>query len=62
MKELLPKKTQEYMERAREVANKAVRPVAAELDRSREYPWSVIQALRDADLMGIWIPINSKNY
>ncbi len=56
MKELLPKKTQEYMERAREVANKAVRPVAAELDRSREYPWSVIQALRDADLMGIWIP------
>ena len=56
MKELLPKKTQEYMERAREVANKAVRPVAAELDRSREYPWSVIQALREADLMGIWIP------
>ena len=56
MKELLPKKTQEYMERAREVAEKAVRPVAAELDRTGEYPWSVIEALREADLMGIWIP------
>jgi alkylation response protein AidB-like acyl-CoA dehydrogenase len=33
-----------------------VRPVAAELDRTRAYPWSVIEALRDADLMGIWIP------
>jgi len=56
MKELLPKRSQEYMERAREVAEKAVRPVAAELDRTGEYPWSVIQALRDAELMGIWIP------
>jgi len=56
MKELLPKQTQEYMERAREVAEKAVRPVAAELDRSREYPWSVIEALRESGLMGIWIP------
>jgi len=56
MKELLPKKTQEYMERARHVAETAVRPVAAELDRSGEYPWSVIEALRENDLMGIWIP------
>ncbi len=56
MKELLPKQSQDYMERARHVANKAVRPVAAELDRTGEYPWSVIEALREADLMGIWIP------
>ena len=56
MKELLPKRSQEYMERAREVTEKAVRPVAAELDRTGEYPWGVIQALRDAKLMGIWIP------
>ncbi len=56
MHELLPKRVQEYRERAREVAERAVRPVAAELDRSGEYPWSVIQALRDAQLMGIWIP------
>jgi len=56
MKELLPAKTQEYQARAREVAEKYVRPVAAELDRSGEYPWSVIEALREYDLMGIWIP------
>lgn len=56
MHELLPKRAQEYRERARAVAEKAVRPVAAELDRSGDYPWSVIQALRDAELMGIWIP------
>ena len=42
--------------RAREVAEKAVRPVAAELDRTGEYPWSVVEALRDAGLMGLWIP------
>ena len=56
MNELLPARTQDYKARAREVAEKAVRPVAAELDRSGEYPWSVIEALREADLMGIWIP------
>jgi butyryl-CoA dehydrogenase len=44
------------MDRAREVAEQAVRPVAAELDRTGDYPWSVIEALKDADLMGIWIP------
>jgi len=56
MRELLPKRTEEYRQRAREVAEKAVRPIAAELDRSGEYPWSVVQALRDAGLMGLWIP------
>ncbi|GMU67053.1 MAG: putative acyl-CoA dehydrogenase fadE25 [Acidobacteriota bacterium] len=56
MHELLPKRAQEYRERARAVAETAVRPVAAELDRTGEYPWSVIRALRDARLMGIWIP------
>jgi len=56
MKELLPKQAQDYIERARHVAETAVRPVAAELDRTGEYPWSVIEALRDAELMGIWIP------
>ncbi len=56
MKELLPKTTQEYQARAREVAEKYVRPVAAELDRSGDYPWSVIRALKDYHLMGIWVP------
>jgi len=56
MKELLPPQTQEYQARAREVAEKFARPVAAELDRTGEYPWSVIAALKEYDLMGIWIP------
>jgi len=56
MKELLPERAREYKERAHEVAEGAVRPVAAELDRTGEYPWSVVEALKDAELMGIWIP------
>ena len=56
MKELLPKRAQEFQERARHVAESAVRPVAAELDRTGEYPWSVVEALRENGLMGIWIP------
>jgi butyryl-CoA dehydrogenase len=56
MKELLGAKTQEYQAKAREVAEKYVRPVAAELDRTGEYPWSVIEALKKYELMGIWIP------
>ena len=46
MKELLPPQAQDYMERARHVAETAVRPVAAELDRTGDYPSSVIGALR----------------
>lgn len=38
------------------MAESAVQPVAAELGRSGEYPWSVAAALREADLMGIWVP------
>jgi butyryl-CoA dehydrogenase len=56
MKELLSKQTQEYQARAHEVAEKHVRPVAAELDRTGEYPWSVIKALQEYQLMGIWVP------
>jgi butyryl-CoA dehydrogenase len=56
MTELLPPRTQEYKARAREVAEKVARPVAAELDRTGEYPWKVIEALKEYELMGIWIP------
>ena len=56
MFELLPKSAQEYRQRARQVAETVVRPIAAELDRTGEYPWPVIEALRAAELMGIWIP------
>jgi len=54
--ELLTKENLSYRALAREIADKYVRPVAAELDRTGEYPWSVINALKETGLMGMWIP------
>ena len=47
MDELLTKENLEYRAMAREIADKFVRPVAAELDRTAEYPWTVVRALQD---------------
>jgi alkylation response protein AidB-like acyl-CoA dehydrogenase len=54
--ELLSKENLYYRDLARQVARDYVKPVAAELDRTGEYPWGVIRALEDAKLMGMWIP------
>jgi len=54
--ELLSKENLHYRDMARVIAQQHVRPVAAELDRSGEYPWSVIKALQEEGLMGVWIP------
>lgn len=56
MRELLTKKNIEFIERAKEVADKHIRPIAAELDREQKYPWTIIEALKKANLMGIWVP------
>jgi len=56
MDELLTKENLELREMVRDIANKYVRPVAAELDRTGEYPWDVIKALQQNGLMGVWIP------
>jgi len=45
MHELLPKRTQEYRERARDIAERVVRPIAAELD---EYTRWLAVAVSDA--------------
>jgi butyryl-CoA dehydrogenase len=42
--------------RAREVAEKVVRPLAAKYDKAQEYPWEVKEAIAEAGLMGVWIP------
>jgi len=42
--------------RAREVAEKHVRPLAAKYDKAQEYPWEIKQAIAEAGLMGVWIP------
>ena len=56
MDELLSPQNREYRARAREVAEKSVRPVAAKYDRAQEYPMEVLEALKEAKLTGIWIP------
>ena len=56
MDELLSKDNLHYRELARDIAAKYVKPIAAELDRTGEYPWSVINALKEQGLMGVWIP------
>jgi butyryl-CoA dehydrogenase len=56
IKELLTPENMEYIERAREVAEKAMRPVAAKYDAEQAYPWEVQRAIREADLAGVWIP------
>jgi len=56
MRELLTTRNLDYMDRAREVAEKYVRPRAAELDRSGDYGWDILEALKSYELTGIWIP------
>ena len=48
MRELLSPKNLDYQDRAREVAEKYVRPRAAELDRTGEYGWDILEALKSA--------------
>ena len=47
---------QALKERARALAREAVEPRAAEVDRTEQYPWDNVEALRDAGFMGMTIP------
>src|SRR6478672_5652184 len=42
--------------RARAFANEVVRPRAAEIDASEQYPWDVVKALTGAGFVGMTIP------
>ncbi|HEY4252399.1 MAG TPA: 3-sulfinopropanoyl-CoA desulfinase [Roseomonas sp.] len=42
--------------RARDFARQVVQPRAAEVDRSEQYPWDIVEALRGAGFMGMTIP------
>jgi alkylation response protein AidB-like acyl-CoA dehydrogenase len=46
----------ELSNRARELAETVMRPVAAKYDVEQEYPWEVQRAIKDAGLSGVWIP------
>ena len=54
--QMLTPQNQEFVERAREVAEKAMRPVAAKYDAEQTYPWEVQRAIKEAGLAGVWIP------
>lgn len=56
IKELYTAENHEFKERAREVAEKAMRPVAAKYDVEQTYPWEVQKAIKEAGLSGVWIP------
>ncbi len=42
--------------RAREFSRKIVRPRAADIDRSEQYPWDIVKALNEAGFLGMTIP------
>jgi butyryl-CoA dehydrogenase len=56
IKELYTPMQIELRERARELADTAMRPVAAKYDEAQEYPWEVQKAIKAAGLSGVWIP------
>ena len=43
-------------ERARELAREVIEPRAAQVDRTEQYPWDNVEALREAGFMGMTIP------
>ena len=47
---------QALKDRARELAREVIEPRAAEVDRTEQYPWDNVEALRDAGFMGMTIP------
>jgi len=56
IRELLTPPNIDFMERAREVAEKHIRPIAAKHDVEQTYPWSAQRAIKEAGLSGVWIP------
>ena len=56
MDPLLTPVNREWKEKARDVAERYVRPVAAKYDRLQEYPWEVKEKLAASGLMGVWVP------
>jgi alkylation response protein AidB-like acyl-CoA dehydrogenase len=56
IEELYSKRQMELKQRARELAETVMRPVATKYDEEQTYPWEVQEAIKDAGLSGVWIP------
>jgi len=53
---LLSEEQQMVKELATKIAQEKIKPVAAELDKTEEFPWQVIKALAQSDLFMIFVP------
>lgn len=53
---ILSEKHLAYKKWVREFAEKEILPKAAEIDRTREFPWDNVRKMGKAGLFGIWIP------
>ncbi len=51
----LPEEQQTIRELARTIADKEIRPVAAEYDVTGEFPWPIVKTLAEADLFRVFI-------
>ena len=47
------------VELARKIADNDIRPVAAEYDRTGEFPWPIVKTMAEADLFSVFIEENS---
>ena len=56
IKELYTAQQMELRDRARDLAETVMRPVAALHDVEQTYPWEVQKAIKAAGLSGVWIP------
>ena len=52
VRELFSKQNIDFAERAREIAEEHMRPIAAKHDVDQTYPWAAQQAIREAGLFG----------
>ncbi len=56
---MLPFLTEEnlrWKQKAHDIAERVVRPLARKYDALQEYPWEIKDALAEAGLLGVWIP------
>jgi butyryl-CoA dehydrogenase len=53
---MLTEENLHWREKAREVAERVVRPLAKKYDTLQEYPWEIKEALAEAGLFRVWIP------
>ena len=56
MQPFLTEENLHWKQKAHEIAEKVVRPLAKKYDELQEYPWEIKDALAEAGLLGVWIP------